>query len=175
MSRESPGPGTPREPTRPWVLERMLHRAQPHLSEVRPGRLSQSLIIAGVIVVMLIAFGLLYTWVGRMMDGNGQAAAPTPAPARSATPLAATRAATAPSLALPTAGATGTLPIATPPSFTPTAVPAQAKYRVKAGDTLSAIAATYGVSVQAIKNANGLQSDTIRIGEELVIPAPPSR
>ena len=184
MSRESPGTDTSHEPTRPWVVERMVQRAQPHLGEARSGRLSPALVIAGVIVVMLIAFGLIFAWVGRVLDGNGLATGPTPARVVSATPLSATRAATTSSPALPAAGATGTVPVVTPPSFTPTArpptatpaaVPTRIKYQVKAGDTLSTIAETYGVSVQAIKTANGLRSDTIRIGAELVIPTPPSR
>ena len=43
-------------------------------------------------------------------------------------------------------------------------------HEVKAGDTLSEIAVQYGVTVDAIMVANGLDSVNIRIGQELVIP-----
>lgn len=43
-------------------------------------------------------------------------------------------------------------------------------YRVVSGDSLSKIANQYDVSVAAIKATNGLSSDTIRIGQELLIP-----
>lgn len=42
---------------------------------------------------------------------------------------------------------------------------------VKAGDTLGSIALTHGSSVAALKQANGLQSDVIHIGQSLQIPA----
>ena len=44
-------------------------------------------------------------------------------------------------------------------------------YTVVAGDTLGAIAIRYGVSVSRLKQANGLRSDVIRIGQTLQIPA----
>ncbi|MBY6187658.1 N-acetylmuramoyl-L-alanine amidase [Marinobacter hydrocarbonoclasticus] len=43
-------------------------------------------------------------------------------------------------------------------------------HRVKSGESLSVIARRYQVSVTALKNANQLKSDTVRIGQELVIP-----
>ncbi|WP_456273108.1 LysM peptidoglycan-binding domain-containing protein [Bacillus sp. AK031] len=42
-------------------------------------------------------------------------------------------------------------------------------YTVVSGDTLSHIAKRYGVSVQQIKNNNGLSSDLIRVGQKLSI------
>lgn len=44
------------------------------------------------------------------------------------------------------------------------------KITVASGDTLYGIAKKNGTSVAAIKSANGLSSDTIRIGQSLVIP-----
>ncbi len=43
-------------------------------------------------------------------------------------------------------------------------------YTVKAGDTLSTIAARYGVSVVRLKRANRLSGDSLRIGDRLEIP-----
>lgn len=41
---------------------------------------------------------------------------------------------------------------------------------VKGGESLSAIAAAYKSSVSAIKRANNLSSDTVRVGQKLFIP-----
>lgn len=92
-----------------------------------------------------------------------------PAPKPTASPSASPTASPTPT---PTASAT---PKATPtasPSATPTASPTATvrKYTVVSGDTLNKIAAKYSVSVAAIKSANNLTSDTIRVGQVLVIP-----
>jgi len=58
---------------------------------------------------------------------------------------------------------------------TSTATPTQVGCRegdivvVQAGDTLSSIAARYGASVEALKQANGLLDDTILVGQALRI------
>lgn len=44
------------------------------------------------------------------------------------------------------------------------------EHKVGSGETLSAIASAYGVSVKKIKDANKLSGDTIRIGQVLFIP-----
>jgi len=43
-------------------------------------------------------------------------------------------------------------------------------YVVQAGDTLSGIASRFGVTVQAIRDANGISSDIITVGTQLIIP-----
>jgi murein DD-endopeptidase MepM/ murein hydrolase activator NlpD len=43
-------------------------------------------------------------------------------------------------------------------------------HRVVAGDTLSAIARTYGTTVAALREANGITGSTIRVGQLLTIP-----
>ncbi|NPA32691.1 MAG: LysM peptidoglycan-binding domain-containing protein [Aquificae bacterium] len=43
-------------------------------------------------------------------------------------------------------------------------------YKVKKGDTLSTIAKRFGTSVSAIKRANNLRSNRIRVGQKLKIP-----
>ncbi len=46
----------------------------------------------------------------------------------------------------------------------------QQTHRVQRGESLSLIARRYSVTVAAIKQANQLNTDTVRIGQELVIP-----
>ncbi len=48
---------------------------------------------------------------------------------------------------------------------------AGSKYRVSRGDTLSSIAQQYGVSVDALRTANGMNGSVIRAGTVLTIPA----
>gem|GEM_PF-6125267 len=45
-------------------------------------------------------------------------------------------------------------------------------YTVQSGDTLSAIGVAFGVSVESLKQANGLEGDQIKVGQVLKIPAP---
>lgn len=52
----------------------------------------------------------------------------------------------------------------------PTPPKSSSFYVVKSGDTLSAIASKYHTTVAAIKRANGLTSDTIRVGQRIKIP-----
>ena len=48
--------------------------------------------------------------------------------------------------------------------------PVTTEYHVKRGDTLSEIASSYRVTIAAIRVANGLSTDTIRVGQRLIIP-----
>lgn len=85
----------------------------------------------------------------------------TPASQRTSTPLpvqpAATTSPPQPVLATPT------------PTASPTAAPVV--HVIQAGDTLGGIAAAYGVSVQALQEANGIENPLLlQIGQELVIP-----
>jgi membrane-bound lytic murein transglycosylase D len=62
---------------------------------------------------------------------------------------------------------------AAPPGTLPTAIPVTDRiYSVADGDTLGAIARKFNTTVQAIKDANGLTSDRLSIGQKLKIPAP---
>lgn len=84
----------------------------------------------------------------------------TPAPAGTfrATPAAGTGA------NVPTAAAAGVV-------ATPTATAAPITYTVEAGDTMGAISEKFGVSAEAIANANNLSDpDHLAIGQELIIP-----
>lgn len=49
-------------------------------------------------------------------------------------------------------------------------VEATERYTVKAGDTLFLIAKRYGLTVAALQQANGLQSDRLTVGQVLVMP-----
>ena len=58
--------------------------------------------------------------------------------------------------------------VASRPAVTPR--PSGREHVVQKGHTLSVIAEYYGTTVDAIKKANNLKSDTIRIGQKLIIP-----
>lgn len=62
---------------------------------------------------------------------------------------------------------------ASPAPVDPAPAPAAAastSHTVVRGDTLGGIARRYGVSTSAIKQANGMTSDTVVLGKKLVIP-----
>lgn len=72
---------------------------------------------------------------------------------------------------IPVDGSTATVNTVAPDAYQPTSLNQDsATYTVKSGDSLSKIAKQYGSTVRAIKAANGLPSDLIRVGEKLVIP-----
>jgi LysM repeat protein len=56
------------------------------------------------------------------------------------------------------------------PAAKPAAKKKPVSHTVGRGDSLSTIGRRYGVSVQALKKANGLKSDMIKDGRKLVIP-----
>jgi LysM repeat protein len=53
---------------------------------------------------------------------------------------------------------------------TPTPANGDIIYAVKSGDTLSKIATNFHSSVKAIRSANNLKTDSIRVGQKLTIP-----
>ncbi|MCL4530716.1 MAG: LysM peptidoglycan-binding domain-containing protein [Chloroflexi bacterium] len=62
-------------------------------------------------------------------------------------------------------------PTDTPPAATQTALACQhVNYTVQQNDTLSSIAANYGVPMQAIKDFNGLSTDNVFSGSTILIP-----
>ena len=92
----------------------------------------------------------------------------TPSPSTSNPTPTATPRPTATATPRPTATAT---PTATQsPTITPSPTATVRRYTVVSGDTLTRIANQFGVTVKAIKTANNLTSDTIRVGQVLVIP-----
>ncbi len=164
--------------TQPWIIERILHRAQPHISEQSHPLFGPWVIIAGIIVLMVVTAIALFMWTGQVLGIGSISNTPGVSrtlPAGTLAPATATRSAATPGVAATVLLQT---PLPPPPTATvapppPTATPSVVKYKVKTGDTLLEIAIKYGVSVQAIQKANGMKNDVIRIGDELIIPAPP--
>lgn len=176
-SASSQNPKPSKGETRPWVLERMVHRAQPHLSETENRTFSPALILGSVVILMLVVCLALYFFLGRTLglggvsstaDATGFIFATTPTflrPASSASVPGITQTRPAAIQATPTF-----TPV--PPAPTPVPSPTRIRHRVQPGDTLSTIAEKYDVSVQSIMRANNLRNDVIRIGDELIIPYP---
>ncbi len=135
----------------------MVQRVPAHLGETTTEAFSPWLMIAGVVLLIVIVCAVLAIITGGVAGFFGGATA-TPTPTR--TPRAVTPIVTVIPVTLP------------PPTPTPGPTPVIVKYKVKSGDSLIEIAAKYKVSVQAIKNANNLKDDTIRAGDELIIPLP---
>ena len=96
---------------------------------------------------------------------------PTPTPQPDATSEPATTPTPAPATPAPAA-----TPVATPeptPAPEPTPQPATEpiEYEIVAGDTLSAIAVEFDVTVDAILALNpGLEPDTIQVGQVILVP-----
>ncbi len=111
--------------------------------------------VAGVILLLLVVCVVIFILLGGTSRFFGSVnATPTRTPTPQAQPITI-------------------LPVlATPVPTTPVPTPVTTKYKVKPGDSLIEIAARFKVSVQAIKTANGMKDDTIRIGDELIIPLP---
>jgi LysM repeat protein len=88
---------------------------------------------------------------------------PTPGPTPTDTPLPGQ------TLVIGPAGTAPALPLAD--TATPTVSPTPIVYVVQSGDTLLGISMEYGVSVEAIQRANGIENPQfLRVGQELLIP-----
>ena len=74
-------------------------------------------------------------------------------------------------LQIPVEGSTATVTAPSPDTYQPTSFnQGSTEYTVKRGDSLSKIANQFDASIRAIKAANGLSSDLIRVGDKLVVP-----
>ena len=72
---------------------------------------------------------------------------------------------------VPVEGGTASISTVSADTYQPTSFnQGSTSYTVKRGDTLSKVANQYDTSVRAIKAANSMTSDLIRVGETLVIP-----
>jgi LysM repeat protein len=133
---------------------------------------------AALVGVMVVAFAvLLLARPTSPPPGTGASGAPggqaTP-PGAAASAPASVDVSTSPSQlpsespATPPPSASAS-PASTPVSSAEPSVP-PTSYTVKRGDTLSSIAVSFGTTVSKLKKANGLTSNLIRVGQELVIP-----
>jgi len=115
-----------------------------------------------VLIVGVIALFFAVSWV---LSPSSPSASATPAPSASLTTLPNPAAQSSPP------------PFFSPsPSPSPTLAPPQQRtHTVEGGDTLNRIAQRYGVTVEAIMQANGFtdRNRILRIGERLVIPDSP--
>jgi hypothetical protein len=127
----------------------------------RLGRRALLVAAAIAVIVAVLVLGSAFR-----LFGGAPAASPSPTPTVSPTPLASPTISAAPS------STAGSVTLAPTPTPAPTATPAPTRrtYVVQEGDTLNGIAQKFGTTVQAIKSANGLTSDTINIGQVLIIP-----
>jgi len=74
-------------------------------------------------------------------------------------------------LQIPVEGSTATVSAPSADTYQPTSFnQGSTEYTVKRGDSLSRIANQFDTSIRAIKAANGLSSDLIRVGDKLVVP-----
>jgi LysM repeat protein len=138
------------------------------------------------VLIALLALAFAAIVLARLTGGSAPApavvsgASPSPhVPARADTgsSLAATgqqkpvpTSVPSPSVA-PTPGSSSSAAQATPPPPAAPATKATRTYKVKAGDTLIAIAAKFGTKQQAIKKLNGITDpSTLKIGQVLKIP-----
>jgi LysM domain len=130
-------------------------------------------VIAIVVLTMLAGAAYLATpaigdWM-RQVGAGASAPSPSPTPSSAATPAATPTPMPAPPTPSPN-------PTPTPgPSAMTTAAPTPARtsfvHDVAKGETLIGIAARYGVTVVAIRDANGLKDPgLIIVGQQLVIP-----
>ena len=127
-----------------------------------PGRTSRGRRVVAIVLAVAVIAGAAYLagpaiadWMRQVGAGAG-AASPSPS-----APLAATPA--------PSPASTPASTRASTPAPSPAATPLV--HVVARGETLIAIAARYGVTVAAIREANGITDpNLIRVGQRLVIP-----
>jgi LysM repeat protein len=164
----------PQRGKEPWRF-RSVSRATPHLGEENKVPWIAWIILGGVILVLAIS-GVVFALLTVTRT-------PSPAVLATMTAIPPTQTLMSPTLlptpTVPTATsrptATNTLPPATSTATVPPPTAAFVKYRVRPGDTLSAIAETYRVTIRSIMLANGLRNQTIYVGQELNIPRPTPR
>jgi LysM repeat protein len=127
-----------------------------------------------ILVLAVVAVGASGFGRNQPLTGTLPTGTPTPTVSPGPTPTAGTTA---------TPGQSGspvpsaTADVSTPPTLEPTPVvtdaplaTAQTTYTVKKNDTLYGIAITFGTTVAAIKQLNGLRSDVLHVGQVLKIP-----
>jgi len=128
-------------------------------------RISRPAVLVAAVALAVVGLLVLGSVLGILNGAPAESASPTasPSPSPSASPVPSS----------PPASAAASAPASAPvPSPTPvvTPAPSQRTYVVQQGDTLNDIAQRFGTTAAAIKAANGLTSDTINVGQVLIIP-----
>jgi LysM repeat protein len=147
----------------PLVLE---HHRLPAAQARWP--LDRAMSQVALVVLMILAFGAVA--VARLSSpASSLSAIPTPSASSAASPTATPRRTVPPS---PSSGPSSSAPSGSPvASASAGAVQGiRTTYRVKKGDTLSGIAATYQTTVAAIRQLNNLPNSDLKIGQVLKIP-----
>ncbi len=114
----------------------------------------QAMILGGAAVIILIAAVIVGLATPKAAPAPMESPTPTFSPSPTATPTV---------VLTPTP--------TSPPPPTPTPIPPQS-YIVQQGDTLLSIATQFGLTVDELRAYNGMDSDIIVVGQELLIPPP---
>jgi len=137
-------------------------------------RRAWQVIPAIVLAVALVAVALSGLGRDEPLTGAVDASTPTLAPTPTRAPSPTAPQTTRPSATTEPTGTPAPTPSPTPaPTPVPTATPApsaRTSYKVKSGDTLYGIARSFGTTVAAIMALNGLTSNTLHVGQVLLIP-----
>lgn len=151
--------------TTPLVVERAPSFG-PAVAGLGPGQL-------GLVVLALVAFGAIVLARSPSNPDRTGSSPPTPTPiASSQVSPSAPASPSPPSPSVEPSEEPSTGPPASPePSPSPTPAASYRTYRVRAGDTLSTIAARFGTSVKALAELNRIADPSlIRVGQLLLIP-----
>jgi LysM repeat protein len=129
----------------------------------------RTLVVAVLVVALTAVLGFAAgTLLPSLLPGPGIAVTPTDEPTEAPTLAPTVEPTDAPTLAPTLAPTEAPTP---EPTATPAATPKPTIHVVRAGETLTAIAATYGVSVKAIQDLNGIENaNRIFPGQKLKIP-----
>ncbi len=132
--------------------------------------------MAGAALVLVIVVAALLFWLGGFNSDRSALQAPPPtrvAPTSTSTAISyPTAIATEAPTLTPIPPDTPVPATVTPTKPVPSPTASYVKYRVRAGDTLTSIAEKYRVTIKSIMAMNGLKSETIHPGDELLIPLP---
>ena len=142
----------------------------PRLSIGGVGGTNFALSQAVLVGLMVLAFAVVV--VARLSTSSAPSPTPLPATTASASPSPSPTPTPAPS-PTPVPWGSGAVPAgsgAVPSAAASQAAAYRTTYRVKAGDTLVGIAATYGTTVGAIQELNSLSGSDLKIGQLLKIP-----